>query len=69
MNEKRICELADFFYSSDSSNDVPLRIASTTGQFSGFELCKESFIELMKILNKSKSLKEDLSRFREEHNE
>ena len=66
MTDKRIRELADFFYSSNSSNDVPLRINITTGQYSGNDLTPEEFIKLMNILKKSKNLKEDLYKFREE---
>ena len=63
MIKKRITELADFFYSSNSSQDVPLRIACTTGQFSGFDLDQEEFISLFSILAKSKNLKRDLEVF------
>jgi len=63
MDKNRINELADFFYSSDDSNIVPLRLAITTGQYSGFDLNKKDFITLMEILNKSKNLKEDLEYF------
>lgn len=67
MTEKRIKELADFFYSSNNSDEVPIRIMAATGQFSGFDFSKVAFIELMKILNKSMNLKEDLLNFREEY--
>lgn len=66
MTNKRIRELADFFYSSNSSNDVPLRISITTGQYSGNDLTPKEFVELMNILRESKNLKEDLQKFREE---
>jgi hypothetical protein len=66
MTNKRIQKLADFFYHSDDSNDVPLRIAITTGQYSGSDLTKNGFIKLMEILAKSKNLKTDLYNFREE---
>ena len=66
MTNKRIQELADFFYSSDNSIDVPLRISITTGQYSGSDLVKEDFIALMKILSKSNCIKEDLLKFRED---
>lgn len=63
MTKKRIVELANFFYSSNSSKDVPLRIAYVTGQFTGFDLDKEGFISLFTILNRSKNLKKDLTEF------
>lgn len=59
----RIKQLADFFYSSNSALDVPLRISCETGQFTGFDLDRESFISLLKILAKSQNLKEDLAAF------
>jgi hypothetical protein len=63
MTLQRIKELADFFYSSNSSEDVPLRITCTTGRFTGFDLDPEDFIDLLTILNKSKNLKKDLAEF------
>ena len=68
INKKRVIELADFFYSSNSSQDVPLRIACTTGQFTGFDLDREEFISLFSILAKSKDLKKDLEVFVEAMN-
>ena len=65
MTIKRIRQLADFFYSSNSAVDVPLRISCVTGQFTGFDLDRESFISLFKILAKSQNLKEDLAAFME----
>lgn len=64
--KNRIQELADFFYSSDDSNVVPLRIAIITGRYTGSDLTKENFIKLLSILNSSNNLKEDLIKFREE---
>lgn len=69
MTKKRIQQLADFFYSSDDANDVPIRVMASSGQFSGFCLSKKEFIELMKILNTSTDLKTDLLLFREEYGE
>jgi len=66
MTNKRIKELADFFYSSNSSNIVPLRISIITGQYSGNDLTYKEFIRLMGILKNSKNLKKDLYNFREE---
>lgn len=64
MTKERIKFLADFFYSSNSSNDIPCRISLTTGQFSGINLDhKDNFITLINILNKSNNLKEDLEKF------
>lgn len=63
MTIKKIKQLADFFYSSNSAVDVPLRISCVTGQFTGFDLDRESFISLFKILAKSQNLKQDLAAF------
>ena len=63
MTLKRIRQLTDFFYSSNSAVDVPLRISCLTGQFTGFDLDRESFILLFKILTQSQNLKEDLTAF------
>jgi hypothetical protein len=66
MTKKRIKELADFFYSSNSSEDVPLRLCCETGRYTGFDLNREDFISLFIILNKSKNLKKDLAEFVEQ---
>ena len=63
MPLKRIKELADFFYSSDDSNEVPLRFACVTGRYTGFDLDREGFIALFTILSKSEDLKKDLAGF------
>lgn len=68
MTKKRIMELADFFYSSDNSEDVPLRFCCETGRYSGFDLNRDEFISLFSILAKSKNLKEDLKVFVEAMN-
>ena len=65
MTKKRIQELAEFFYSLKWRRRTPLRIACTTGDFSGFDISKRSFIELMTILSKSSNLKVDLEKFRQ----
>ncbi|MDP2362750.1 MAG: hypothetical protein Q8M94_03160 [Ignavibacteria bacterium] len=65
MTKERIKKLADFFFSSNDVSDVPLKIAITTGQYSGNDLTRGSFISLMNILNKSENLKEGLKEFRE----
>lgn len=36
MNKERVQKLADFFYSSDDSNVIPLRIAVITGKIYWF---------------------------------
>ena len=64
MTKKRIQELADFFYSSNSSNVVPFRIAIVMGM-AGTDLNKYELIGLLSILNNSKNLKKDLLEFRE----
>lgn len=66
IKKNKIEELADFFYSSDDSNVVPLRIAIITGRYTGSDLTRENFIKLLSILNNSNNLKEDLIEFREE---
>jgi hypothetical protein len=63
MTKKRIKELADFFYSSNNSEDVPLRLCCETGRYTGFDLNREVFISLFSILAKSKDLKRDLEVF------
>ena len=63
MTKKRIRELANFFYSSNSSDDVPLRICCSTGRYSGFDLSPEEFASLLSILARSKDLKKDLKAF------
>jgi len=63
MTKKRILQLADFFYSSDSVEEVPLRICCETGRYSGFSLDREKFVRLFTILTRSKSLKDDLQAF------
>lgn len=67
MTKKKIRVIAEFLYSSNSSNDVPLRLSCSTGQFTGFDLSKELFIELMEIFNNSVELKKDLSLFRDKY--
>jgi len=69
LTKKRIKELADFFYSSDSSEDVPVRVSLIRGMYSGFDLNKQSFIKFMGILASSKDLKSDLLKFLEEMKE
>ncbi|MBA7586102.1 hypothetical protein ES695_14625 [Candidatus Atribacteria bacterium 1244-E10-H5-B2] len=66
MNKKRVQELADFFYSSDDSKMVPLRIAVISGRYIGADLTRENFIKLLSILNNSDYLKEDLTKFLED---
>jgi len=66
MNNKRVKELADFFYSSNDSNIVPLRISVTTGRYTGEDLTRENFMKLLSILNNSDHLKEDLTKFLED---
>jgi hypothetical protein len=63
MDKKRIAKLADFFYSSNSANDVPMRISVSIGQYAGFDLSKNMFIDLLEILVNSIDLKNDLTIF------
>ena len=63
MAKKRIKELANFFYSSDCVEDVPLRICCSTGRYSGLDLGSKEFVSLFSILAKSKDLKRDLKTF------
>lgn len=67
MTNKKINKIADFFYSSNDANDIPIRLSIITGQYSGFDLSKEAFIELFKILNNSVDIKNDLKDFREKY--
>jgi len=66
MTNDRIEVLAEFFYSSDSSRDVPLRLSINCGQVCGLDLEIDSFIELMKILATSVNIKKDLAQFLKE---
>lgn len=67
MTQKRIKEVSDFFYSSDDSDKVPIRIAATTGQFGGFDFPKDGLIRLLTIIDKSKNLRRDLLTFRNDY--
>jgi hypothetical protein len=69
MTLNRIVQLADFFYSSNSSEAVPLRIACSTGRFTGIDLDRQEFISLLVILNRSTDLKKDLADFLEQYHE
>jgi len=66
MTAKRIKQLADFFYSSNSATDVPLRISCSIGRYAGFDLDRDSFVSLMLILARSDDLKADLAAFVEQ---
>jgi len=59
-------KLADFFYSSNDSKKVPLRISITTGRYTGANLARENFLRLLSILNNSNNLKGDLAKFLED---
>ncbi len=67
MDDKRIQELADFFYGSDEVGDVPLRIMASTGAFGGFDFNKQGLVDLLCILRESSDLATDLSDFREKY--
>lgn len=67
MTKNNIKKLAEFFYSSNNANDVPIRLSIITGQYTGFDLSKDSFIELFNLLNNSDDLKNDLINFREKY--
>lgn len=69
MTLKRIRQLTDFFYSSNSSADVPLRIACSTGRYTGIDLDREEFVSLFVILNRSNDLKKDLTDFLEQYHD
>ena len=66
MNKKRIYELAAFFYSSNTTNEVPLRISIESGM-AGRSLTKQEFVDLMDLLENSENLKEHLDNFWEEN--
>lgn len=69
MTKKKIRQLADFFYSSDDSDAVPLRLAYVTGRYTGFDLDRGGFIQLFEILCNSHDLQKDLKLFIEEIHE
>ena len=62
MTNQRIKKLAKFLYSSNSSNDVPLRISIITGMC-GYDLTEKDFCILMLILENSTDIKTDLRDF------
>lgn len=63
MTKKKIQQLADFFYHSDNAEDVPVRLSVISGAYSGIDLSKQSFTELLTILNNSVDLATDLKDF------
>ena len=65
MTLKRVKVLADFFFSSESTRDIPLRISCVTGRYTGFDLERAEFESLFKILSKSQNLRKDLAGFLE----
>lgn len=62
MKNSRINFLADFFYSSNTSLEVPCRISLSFGM-GGIDLSKPELIEFLMILNKSENIKTDLDNF------
>lgn len=50
MDNKRIVELADFFYSSDETGEVPFRLSLSFGM-GGADITYDGFIRLMKYLS------------------
>lgn len=69
MTKKRIKQLADYFYSSNDSNVIPLRLAAIRGMYTVFYLSKRAFIDLLTILNKSENLTNDLTEYVSEYKE
>ena len=65
MTLKRVKVLADFFFSSESARDIPLRISCVTGRYTGLDLKRAEFESLFKILSKSQNLRKDLAGFLE----
>jgi len=68
MTKERIQEVADFFFSSDSQKDVPLRLSISVGEFRGYDLDPTDCVELLTILAESQDLKGDLSQFLSRYN-
>lgn len=62
MNKKRIKQIADIIHLSSSYAELPLRI-SIVSNMSGVTLNRESFIELMEILETSVNIQTDLNKF------
>jgi len=56
---RRLIEVADFLYSSNSAEDIPLRITMSRGM-AGWDLTKDEFIELIFIFLCSEELEEEL---------
>ena len=62
MTKKRITMLADYFYSSSSTEEVPFRLCLDFGM-AGDDLSKNDFIKLMTILSNSDDLAKDCQVF------
>lgn len=52
MTKKKIRWLADYFYSSDSSLDVPCRISLSMGM-GGSDLTKKQFVDFLTVLEEA----------------
>lgn len=64
MTNDQINKLADFMYSSNSSNDVPFRLSLSCGM-AGDDIDKEEFIKLMQFLSRTNCTKAEFSKFLE----
>lgn len=64
MDQKRIIELADFFYSSDDSSEVPFRLALSFGM-GGADLSYDGFVLLMEFLSKGSVTKQTATKLLE----
>ena len=62
MTNKRIKELADYFYSSNSSSDVVFRLSLSFGM-GGCDMSYSQFVNLMEILSRSDNFIDDLNVF------
>ena len=62
MTNKKIKEIADFMYSSGTSNIVPFRVSLTFGM-SGTELHKRDFIALLKLFRDEEPNKHNFNIF------
>jgi hypothetical protein len=68
MDNNHIKALGEYFYSSNTSKDVPLRLSVLTGM-SGFDMDREQFERLLSILENSIDLTRDLSNFLNSYDE
>lgn len=65
MRTKQIRMIAEFFYSSKSSKDVPFRIALVSGSYAGYDLNYHELIDLLEMLSNTtqETIKADMAEY------